>query len=443
MNENLEDSLLQKSLKDVEKRLEWGASDAWTTRDFTELSERIYNKTGVVLSVSTLKRLWGKVQYTSKPTTATLNALVQFMGYENWQSYVRKHTPAREEVKKGTDDTARGRKGKEGMGLWRKYSRAAILTISLLGVTLLAYYFYSTPNDLETANVSFEFSSRMMESEGVPNSVLFNYDASAASPQDSVFIQQSWDARLRERVSPLSQTHQSIYYYPGFFQAKLLVNNQIVKEHALYIKTNGWLPLVEQEGSPPVYFHAQAAGKNPSLFGLSVEQIEAKNVLLQPKTPWISYFNVRKFGGLKTDNFVFSAKVKNDYKEGAAVCQNTEIHLLFEGGAVVIPLAIKGCVGNLSFYDAKGKIDDTEALGCNLSEWVSVEYKVRDKKGILIINDKPAYENLSLDFPALDIVGIRFRFQGTGSVSNVKLETINGKLVYTDFKEPDIYALGR
>src|SRR5690606_28885216 len=145
------------------------------------------------------------------------------------------------------------------------------------------------------------------------------------SKDDNVFIQQSWDTLLRQRVDPVDHTHTSIYYYPGFFQAKLVVNNNIVKEHDLYIKTTGWLPLVEQS-SVPVYFKEEDAIED-GVLSVPIAWLTSNNIPLQPVTPWVSFFNMRNFGELTTDDFILETMIRNDYNEGAGACQNTEIHL--------------------------------------------------------------------------------------------------------------------
>ena len=71
----------------IEKKLAWGKSDTWRSQDFETLSEKILEETKVMLSSTTLKRIWGKVSYESTPNMATLNALAQFAGYENWRVF--------------------------------------------------------------------------------------------------------------------------------------------------------------------------------------------------------------------------------------------------------------------------------------------------------------------------------------------------------------------
>ncbi len=438
MNDEIDNITLLHSLKEVEKQLGWGAGEKWTTQDFADLSTKIFEKTGVALSVTTLKRLWGRVNYGSRPTAGTLNALVQFIGYENWQSYLQKYKNLADERLSPGDATAlSGKKHKMGVSFAGYIWPVLIISTVLVGGFLLTNFYLRSEEPLtELPADSFRFEAKMMEDEGVPNTVIFNYDVSTTSSEDTIHIQQSWDESLREQVSRLDQIHRSIYYYPGFFQAKLLVNAKIVEERPLYIRTRGWLPLVEQEGSP-VYFDESDAQSSSGVFQLPLHKIEEKNITLQPKSPWVSYFYVREFEDLKADNFIFNTRIKNVYNEGAAICQHAQIHLLFEGGAFVIPLSIKGCVGELMFYDVSGSIDDTEALGCDLSEWVDVQFKVQDRKGILYLNNRLAYEQLNFDLPPLAIVGLRFRFQGPGSVDHVRFSRINGTLVYQeDFEQP-------
>src|SRR6201999_4420071 len=114
------------------------------------------------------------------------------------------------------------------------------------------------------------------------------------------------------------------------------------------IKSDGWLPLVEQD-PVPLYFkkeEAIAGGK----MSLSTDQIKAKNIPMQPSPPTVMFSNVGDFGEIYSDRFVFETAVKNDYSEGSAACQLTRIYLLCEGTAIWVPLVAKGCVSNIDLF---------------------------------------------------------------------------------------------
>jgi hypothetical protein len=286
-------------------------------------------------------------------------------------------------------------------------------------------------NWVETLPPQYSFSSKKVVSEGVPNSVIFDYDASAAG-SDSIFIQQSWDPKLRTAVAPDQHQHTSIYYAPGFFQAKLVIGEDIVREHNLLITSKGWLALAEQE-PVPVYF-SDDDFRAKGMLSLPVEKLKEKNIRLQPDLPTTSYYNVQEFGNVRSDNFTFETEIRNDVREGAGVCQQTRIVLLTEGNVIIIPLSIKGCVSDLSmmfngqYFD--GKKTDLSAFGCDLSTWVNVKCEVKDKKGRILINDKLVYESEFLQ--SEKIVGIIYRFQGTGSVNGVTLSGADGQPVFQD-----------
>ena len=72
---------------DLIKKLEWGAVDAWHSSMFTELSDLVFEKTGTRLSSATLKRFFGIIKYNGVPSITTLDALSQYVDFENWRAY--------------------------------------------------------------------------------------------------------------------------------------------------------------------------------------------------------------------------------------------------------------------------------------------------------------------------------------------------------------------
>ena len=56
--------------------------------DFQLLIQQIWEKNHVVLSLSTIKRLWGYVESNGAPRLSTLNTLAQFLGFTDWNAYL-------------------------------------------------------------------------------------------------------------------------------------------------------------------------------------------------------------------------------------------------------------------------------------------------------------------------------------------------------------------
>lgn len=432
-----EEILLNQCKNLIEQKLAWGSSETWTSQDFIELSEKILEETKVNLSPTTLKRIWGKVKYHSDPNLNTMNTLVQFIGYESWKVFKIEHKKM--VIDEGREDEANELViSNENMiaapvSPIPKHKKWWLGTIGALAVAFLIFLLFqkNLGGNRAIAEKDYLFKSKPL-AKGLPNSVIFNYDASTAKT-DSVFIQQSWDERRRFRVSKSLQEYTSIYYYPGFFSAKLLVDGEIVKEHKLLIPSEGWFIAIEQE-PVPVYFKKEEVIKDGMLH-LPISLIESKNIFLQPQTPWVRYYNVQEFKDLQNDNFIFETEIKNDYAQGSAVCQESQILILCENDAFSIPLSIKGCVANLNLFLAgnytNGTNGNLSAFGVDMSNWVNVRCEVRNKKIKIFVNQQPAYEG-TFSNPPNKIIGINYRFQGTGSVNYTKFLRLNGELVFND-----------
>ena len=422
---------IEKAKKLFEINTGWGDSNEWTNQDFVILSEKIQEKTNIALSHVTLKRVWGKVKYESLPNTHTLDTLVQFLGYENWRSF--KSQNGNGAVAQNIIQSAAVVAPAVEEKLPAAPKKPLAVKFALFGVCVIALIVsvFSVKKKPPVINDhDYKFSSKTIVAAGLPNSVIFNYDATK-SPYDSVVIQQSWDKHRQDKVSKNDHQHTSIYYYPDYYKAKLIVGGKTVSVHKLLIRSNGWLPLVTQ--SPvPVYFTKEEAISNGKLT-MPIEKIQEKNVKLQPVTPDMFYGNVRDFGEIYSDNFTFETSVKNDYKEGASICQLSKIYILCEGTAIAIPLCSKGCISSLDLlftnYYTSGKQNDLSVFGVDFSSFVKVRIETVDRKAKIFLNDKLVY-SINQDIVKAKIIGFDFTFQGTGSVDYVKLS--NGKVNYQD-----------
>jgi hypothetical protein len=457
-----DENLIRKVKKMFEDKTGWGNSDAWTNQDFLQLSELIRDQTGVTLSHVTLKRVWGKVKYESLPNTHTLNTLAQFLGYDTWRDLAAKthhadgathptdvlhptdvpHLADAPPMVPGRDgipppvftEPSRPRDNAatrpiSGHHPGAPFRRKLWMFIPLLAIILLVLFFLHGQQPSPQSQ-DYAFSSRKVVTSGLPNSVIFDYDASR-SPDDSVVIQQSWDTTRRVKVPRNGHQYTSVYYYPEFYHATLQVHNKIVKTHNLLIGSDGWLPLIVQD-PVPVYF-TKADAIHGGKISITPEQIRSRNIPLQPAPPTVLFCNVGDFGEIYTDHFVFETSLKNDYAEGSAACQLTRIYLLCEGSPIWVPLCAKGCVSNIDLYFTyfytSGKREDLSAFGVNFNDYVKVRIESDSGKAKILINDHLAY-TVPRHIIRSKIIGIDFQFQGAGSVDYVSLT--NGKASYRD-----------
>ncbi|GAB3325818.1 hypothetical protein GCM10027299_24420 [Larkinella ripae] len=413
----LEDDKLQHCRTLIEAKVGWGDSRQWQNQDFEALSERIFAETSVSLSSSTLKRIWGKVRYDSAPTATTLNTLAQFVGFENWREF-RQHPvlPASEPVRPHpVSPASTGLPAPPRANRWL-WVLGVLVVLGLVGIGA----FQNRVKPLQYGALTF--TSRPL-ANGLPNTVLFDYDASDSNA-DSVFIQQSWNPKLRFRVAKDGHQYASTYYYPGYFRAKLVLNDSIVRQHDLYITSDGWLGTINDD-SIPVYFPDKQLRKS-GIIALTDTDLTEQGIDFQKSVPNTSLHYVQPLGEMSASNFVFETELKSTYNRFEGVCQQTGIMLLCSSGMHLISLSAIGCVGqlNLSFSGkaVSGKTYDLSGFGVDFSDWARVRCEVKNKLVKVFVNGKPAYEGRFEDEPG-KIVGIRYYFQGSGAVKSARFSS--------------------
>ncbi|MEM7572409.1 MAG: hypothetical protein AAF433_05895 [Bacteroidota bacterium] len=417
-----EEFLLQHCLRQIEQHLDWGDSRFWSNRDFTELSDRILDKTGVSLSPTTLKRVWGRLQYSSRPSLSTLDTLANFLDYDHWRAYKLTAKPIFKSTATPTGAPIKVDKSKtESSSNYRLVIGLGLLG-AILGFTGIWWFSPAVANEVESLQAAdYHFNFRTL-AEGLPNTVIFDYDASAA-PVDSVFIQQSWDDSRRKQVSREGHQHAAIYYKPGFFLAKLLVDSTIVQERELYIRSEDWSCIVEQRPIP-VYFPKEVTHAD-GLLQLPPAAIEEQGLSLKPQPPVVTFSKVPSLSQpLYSDHFRLKTRLRHDYRDGAAICQYARLLILLKDGVFIIPLAQAGCVADLNLYlpgrQFAGHSNDLSGFGLDVQEWVDLEIEVVDNRVVIYVANHLAFSASLLEDPK-EIIGIRYQFEGTGSVQSLAI----------------------
>jgi hypothetical protein len=417
----------------IETSLGWGDAASWTNEDFDNLSERIFEKTSVRLSVSTLKRLWGKVKYDHSPTTATLNALARYAGFENWRAAAAATSAASadggkslapadaEGIVPNSQSPTINHPAQNQQPVPRQSRSTTPLVIATIALTVLLSLLSARFHPPAPTPV-LRFESRQTSDE-LPNSVVFDYDATPLHPHD-VMIQQNWDIRRREKVDPNGKQHTSIYYYPGYFSAKLVVDGEIRKESDVFIKTKGWKGIVGR--SPlPIYLSPQEIRTDSGHLGIDAATLAAKTGSGIFTNTWVTFANVRPFPGISGDHFTLTTTLRNTSTVEQCLCRNVRITLLGTIAAIVIPLSDKGCIASLTLLTGSGAVNgkdhDLSAFGLDFSNWQKITCTEADHMMKITIGDHPPFTVPDVQSIG-DIVGLRIVFEGTGVIREAVLQ---------------------
>ncbi|CAM1344415.1 hypothetical protein [Tenacibaculum amylolyticum] len=398
---------VQKCLRLIEKKLSWGDAEKWHNNVFIELSERIQEETKVLLSPTTLKRVWGRVNYNSAPSISTLNALAQFAGFLNWRDF---------------KNTAGSFKIKSYKEVFSSNFRVIMFSAFIIALLFFSILSMSNNRSIEKPNYSNVIFKSQPITEGLPNSVVFNFDLKGIT-SENILIQQFWDPSKKIEIQKSQKQATGQYYYPGYFRAKLLVDGEIIREHDLFIKSNGWLGTIDYEPVPK-YFKEEEIKKENTL---SFSEDVIKEIIEKEKPISSTFHYVNDLDPISGDNFELTADLKSLFTEKWSTCQKTIVVIIGTKSAILIPFSIPGCISEIGLMLSEkyldGKKNDLSAFGVNLSNFNNIKLKVENKELQVYINEKQTYMDSFIE-PIGNVVGVRFKFYGVGEVKNLILKDL-------------------
>jgi hypothetical protein len=422
MTMNYDTEYLDRCRELIEEKLGWPPAGEWRNFEFTELSDKIFEVTSVQLSHTTLKRIFGKVKYENLPSSATLNTLAQYLGFETWMQFKSSQVT----LAKKKPETIITKVEKRPKLLRQKAFLSVALALAIILICGFVFLSSTSSSSAETTG-NVVFKSKPL-AQGLPNSVVFNVDLGKIKSEDIV-IQQSWDSTRTVRLKPGQTEATAIYYLPGYFRAKLIVDKKIIKEHDLFIRSNDWMATIDHDLVPDYI------KKNELVLtkGMSVAPSVLAKIRTFEKPTTITYHLVKPFDNLHSDNFTLETSFQNTYAEGPAVCKTSKLFILCSNGAFIIPFSIPGCVSdiNLKLGDRtwEGKSNDLSAFGIDPSQKINLKLEVKNRQVKIFCNNKLIRE-ASYTNNAGDIVGLRYNFLGAGTVDYVRMINEIGKVSY-------------
>ena len=268
-------------------------------------------------------------------------------------------------------------------------------------------------------------------STGLPNTIIFNYDLGNIEAE-AAFIQQSWDKRLTFEVDKEGHEASAIYYYPGYFKAKLVVNDQIIQEHDIHVKTEGWMASIPGKDLPRYLYYGEIETNGALRINNQVFNELSNHALDKAQT--LNFHYSEDMGEIFGSEFNFETRFRNTYRKSNGICQKTNITIHGSEGAIIIPFSIPGCVSDLEIFHVgetiDGKTNDLSAFGLDFDSRQTLRCESKDDKINFYINDKLVRE-MTVKNELGKIVGFRFSFSGAGEIDAVKLWRKN-KIFYQE-----------
>ncbi len=391
-------------------------------RDLEYLAETVERESGIRLSLSTLKRLW-KRDYEQTPHPSTLSALVSVLGYKDWHDFKQGQTLDR------TESSAEPAKVRRRM-------RAGWMILPASAILLVAFWLIAFTGREDSRKPVIKgpviFKGNKTVTQGVPNTIIFNYDVTNVQA-DSFFFQQSWNQLEKTTIDPEGHYYSTIYYYPGFHRAKLIANDSIIMRFKAHITTDGWMPLVRYsyEDKLPLYIRKEHQVTDGALH-VTQNDLVSSHVAMD-KEFVLSYYNVREFEDTYSDNFSLETRIICD-RSPTTACPGFEVVIMTEEHIFFVRLMGKGCERNIAIKMGEvvedGSNNDLSAFGRDLYSWQHLRIEVQNKRATIYVGN----DNHTIAFKQSfgKVVGLVYNFAGSGAVDYVQLRNGENRVVYED-----------
>jgi len=365
-------------LSQIEEKLNWGPSGDWKGVDFERLSDLIFEQTNQRLSITTLKRTWGRTSQIVKPSSTTLDILAVFVGAKNWRDFIK--SGEQQNINMDFDEPSQG-------------SQLNYLTYGsgLIVVGILALFMSYNPisldiNDVINRNSDISLDIQKVTS-GIPNTVVFKYNVGNLKV-DTLELQQSWDERKRILLDARDSIVTSTYFSPGYFNAKLVADGKIVIQKDLYIPSNGLqvLAFLNDEVNPRLlpsdYWSIYGdelqfeSTYEDSFEGRKKNNLLISNLLQEPK--------------IDADTFAFTYSFLLSNNNEGEPCHPISVIITGTEDVYMFELGHPGCSGKFSTYlggdFVSGGNKDLSFMGFLEGEWVDFDLSKKGSNVTLAIN---------------------------------------------------------
>jgi hypothetical protein len=417
-----EQELVKMCLTEVFLRNGYAEPHSLVQRDYENVSQAIEAKTGILISISTLKRLL-KGDFARLPQVATLNAISRYLGYQHWQDY---RSATKSKIPIAATHSPRRK------FMFQRSLPKTLLYSSIL--SLLLVLFITSRSSLKDAGAGMEkaqFSVKKVTANDIPNTVIFSYDV-ADIEADSFFIQQSWDKNRRVRVYKKQHTLTDIYYEPGYHTAKLIANDVVIKTTGVSIPTKDWFFYAKRRfpHGTPSYIYPKQPIQDGEL-GLQASDLGQHDLNLGVENNYVyTYFPSR--WPVHSDNCIFKTRVRvQELKKNP--CPYLMLEVFCQQNFMYFISMPRGCTSEskLQFGDLilDGKTTDLSALGADVTTWMEVKIEVRNRLVTIYYGDKKVYTG-RYSKSAGKITGIGFISNGLCKIDQVELKGLNGAVFY-------------
>ncbi|HJZ40380.1 MAG TPA: hypothetical protein VJ203_08445 [Bacteroidales bacterium] len=385
----------------IENKYSYGNIIHWTNQHFVQLSNDIFLLTGKRVSESTLKRFLGKKSTRNAyvPQRFTLNAIAEFLGYQNWDELL---------------DASKDSSGKPKLG---SKKRLHLIWIAVTLIMAIACWLSITYLFAKKAELTFQ---PVKQTQKVPFTTVFNYSLKAGN--DSVFI--DFGDRL---LLPIDKNKTTVTEYvkaAGYHKVYILHRLDTLAKSYVHGLSKQW-----QAGfSPNDRYWKYSAFEEPALFKrdsiLYLPIAEKMKLLPAGITDVYMEYRYADTFDISLDQLDLQVEAMNNKPLGGNPCFDIEVLLQAETGDIKYRFVHPGCFRYVDLIVSEkhftGRFDDLSAFARDVSAWHKYSLKTANNTAYFFYDSDQIY-SCAYRKQLGKLKAIIVRFYGNGALRRVSV----------------------
>lgn len=383
------------------------------------------------ISTSSLKRIFGKVQYSSDPSISTLNILAKYINFKDWYDLVNQLNMLEKPVEEVLEiHTVQHDSPQTASGSKRFKWKIIVAIAAVIGVSTGIVLFLTSPK-APVYSITYKTTKNTS-----PSNIVFEYDLSQVKSNE-IYIDFN-DHFARDNKKKLDKGKNMIthtYMVASVYHPLLIIDKKVVDTLTVQVYSDGWEFIIAKYFPNSKEFFpvsATSVSRKDGILTIPSEQVY-KYIEDTVRNYWIKYRYIKDFK-TPADNITF--KVKGRSRSTVQnYCNEIDVWVIGTKNNIVFKVFDPGCGGEYSKVQLGNKIldgnyNDLSAFGHDLSEWQEIVLKVKDKKATISIGNTTIYEGV-VEGEVGTLSGFVIHSKGTAEFDYVDLEA-NDKVLFRD-----------
>lgn len=422
-----ERAMIRQCVEEINGKYQIWSSEKLIHRDFENLSEKIFEKSKIKISESTLRRIWNN-RYKSVPQVNTLHALAVFNGYETWYDY-KERVASEPETDENTPQ-------KNGTNIKHSVFAMPIILLSLAGLLvsmLLLMNLKQGKQDIEVSDIYFEPNSKKYS--GVPVTVGFKYDLASIPEDVDAILQLSWNEKEHLILDRNKNFISSIYYTPGYHWARILINNEAKIYSPIHIVNEDWQAgwYTRENNDKPAFFEESEIAKSNYW---SLNPSEALKKYQPDSIQAVLIYSNDRLSEIDQTEFTLGLRLKVKGYMDSKDCLALTTFLASKDGLFYLKMPSKGCAGmarvSTITFQADGKTEDLSEFEFDENQWMDLEIVGTENEITIFKNEVEIYTIDRGSFTG-NFKAIKFIFNGLAEIDRLELKDSNNHSYIKEF----------